>query len=196
MQAQPHSVSPAFVQSCLAGRTPSEREDTKLKPAAVLIPLIERAPGESLEVLFIRRSDGAGIHAGQVAFPGGSCEVSDEDGWQTAIREASEEVGLPPERVEYIGRLDDYQTITDFHVSPFVGLVHGDFEVIPDPTEVADVFRVPLDELFTMRLDTHIWPHIPGVRFQVFRYGDQVIWGATAEMLKSFLSLLGRTENP
>jgi len=187
-------VSLAFVQSCLAEHAPNERVDTNLKPAAVLVPLIERTPGGSLDVLFIRRSDGIGMHAGQVAFPGGSCEPSDEDGWQTAIREASEEVGLPPERVERIGRLDDYKTITDFHVSPFVGLVHGDFEVIPDPTEVADVFRVPLDELFTMRLDTHTWPHIPGVRFQVFRYGEQVIWGATAEMLKSFLSLLGRTE--
>jgi len=195
MQTQSPSVSLASLRSRLAAHQPVERTQHNLKPAAVLVLVIERTAGSQLEVLFIRRADGTDIHAGQVAFPGGSCEVSDADAWQTALREASEEVGLPAERVECIGRLNDYQTITDFHVSPFVGVIHGEFEVVPDPIEVAEVFRVPLDALLTMRMDTHTWEHIPGVRFQVFRYGDQVIWGATAEMLKSFLSLLGRTEN-
>jgi len=157
----------------------------------VLVPLLEPEPGAPLEVLFIQRSDRVPSHAGQVAFPGGTSRGGDGGRTATALREAHEEVGLPPHRVEILGRLDDMVTITGFHVRPVVGVVRGAVELKPDPAEVADVFRVPLRSLAEMRPERRsLWRGRAARFFLVYRHGGRVIWGATAAMVHKLLAVV------
>jgi len=114
-----------------------------LTPAAVLVPLVMRP--EALTVLLTQRTAHLAAHAGQISFPGGSIEPEDTDSIAAALRETEEEVGLPREYVEVIGRLDTYITSTGFEVTPVVGLVRVPYPSKPDPFEVAEVFEVPLD---------------------------------------------------
>jgi 8-oxo-dGTP pyrophosphatase MutT (NUDIX family) len=115
------------------------------RPAAVLLPIVLHAAGPA--VLLTQRTAHLRQHSGQVAFPGGRHEPADRTPVHTALREAHEEVGLEPSRVEVIGRLPEYLTGTGFQVTPVVGLVEPGFEVRPDPHEVAAVFEVPLEFL-------------------------------------------------
>ena len=162
-----------------------------LRPAAVLLPFMEPEPGAPLDLLFIQRSDRVPSHAGQVAFPGGTANGGDGGRTATALREAHEEVGLPPHRVEVIGRLDDMITITGFHVRPVVGVVRGEVEVKPDPAEVADVFRVPLRALAEMRPERRsLWRGRAARFFLVYRHEGRVIWGATAAMVHKLLAVV------
>ena len=116
--------------------------DQKLTQAAVLVPLVDRPDG--LTVLLTQRTDHLRDHAGQVSFPGGRVEPEDPSHEAAALREAEEEVGLPSDRVDLIGRLDLYVTRTGYEVVPIVGIVNPPFPVKPDPFEVAEVFEVPL----------------------------------------------------
>ena len=116
--------------------------DQKLTPAAVLVPLVDRA--DELTVLLTQRTEHLRDHAGQVSFPGGRIEPNDPSHEAAALREAEEEVGLPSDRVDLIGRLDRYVTRTGFEVVPVIGIVNPPFPIRPDPFEVAEVFEVPL----------------------------------------------------
>ena len=113
-----------------------------LKPAAVLMPLIDR-PNE-ITVLFTQRTSHLAHHAGQVSFPGGQIEAGDGGPAATALRETEEEIGLERRFVRLIGHLDTYVTRTGFIVTPVVGVVSPPFRFVPDPFEVAEVFEVPL----------------------------------------------------
>ena len=147
-------------------------------------------------MLFIRRSDDLSSHPGQVAFPGGSHEPGDTDLCATALREAHEEVGLEPEVVEVLGALDDLNTVTGYHIRPYVGLVTETFFEKAQSPEVAEVFRVPLSTLLGARpQDRDIL--IDGVarKFGVYLYDGHVIWGATAAILKGFLKRLKSDES-
>ncbi len=108
----------------------------------MLVPLVVRDNG--LTVLLTQRADHLNDHAGQVSFPGGRHEPFDADATATALREAQEEVGLDPSRVEILGALPDYLTGTGFRVTPVIGLVHPPFTLKADALEVAEVFEVPL----------------------------------------------------
>ena len=112
-----------------------------LTRAAVLVPLVDRQDG--LTVLLTKRTDHLHDHAGQISFPGGRIDAADADAVAAALREAEEEVGLPRERVEVIGRLDTYITRTGFEVTPVIGFVDPPTAFAPDPFEVAEVFEVP-----------------------------------------------------
>jgi 8-oxo-dGTP pyrophosphatase MutT (NUDIX family) len=158
------------------------------------VPIFEEA-GEA-GVVLVRRSDHLGKHAGQIAFPGGGRDPC-EDELAAALRESQEEVGLPPDEVDIVGRLDRYSTITGYLVSPFVGrLRRWPLELVPDPGEVAEILAVPIRKLVepgalsTAELGT-------GRTINFFEVGEQVIWGATARMLRQVLELsLGRPLEP
>ncbi|MDB5363164.1 MAG: CoA pyrophosphatase [Rhodospirillales bacterium] len=158
--------------------------------AAVLVPLIRRPEG--LQVMLTQRTAHLTDHAGQISFPGGRAEPEDRDAVATALREAEEEVGLPPDLVQVLGRLDNYVTSTGYEVAPVVGLIQPPFPVTPDPHEVAEVFEVPLAFLVDPRNhERHSREWQGRTRFfYVLPYQDRYIWGATAGMLVNLAHLL------
>jgi 8-oxo-dGTP pyrophosphatase MutT (NUDIX family) len=177
------------LRGVLAGRPAVEIHAPQHRRACVLIPLIRTAGGWS--ILFTRRSENLAAHSGQIAFPGGSVE-GDESLEQAAVREAEEEVGIPAQHVELIGRLDDVITHSGFLVAPFAGVIHEPVEYIIQEAEVVEVFEVPLEAL----LDTSN-PEIRYVPFRgkqfpayFYRYEEYEIWGLTGRMLKAFLDLV------
>jgi 8-oxo-dGTP pyrophosphatase MutT (NUDIX family) len=161
-----------------------------LKPAAVLVPIVEH--DDALTVLLTKRTDHLADHAGQISFPGGRIEPEDPDPEYAALREAQEEVGLPPEQVEVIGRLDLYRTRTGFEVVPVVGLVRPPLVLTPDPYEVAEVFEVPLSfVLDPVNHELHKRELRGMMRtFYVLPYEGRNIWGATAGMLVNLAQVL------
>ena len=162
----------------------------KLTPAAVLVPLVKREP--ELTVLLTQRTPHLQAHAGQVAFPGGRIEASDNDPVHAALREAEEEVGLAADHVCVIGRLDTYITGTGYEITPVVGLVQAHFAVRADPDEVADVFEVPLAFVLDRRNHERHSREFKGrIRtFFVLPYPGRYIWGATAGMLVNLAEVL------
>jgi 8-oxo-dGTP pyrophosphatase MutT (NUDIX family) len=169
---------------------PGSRHGGAKRPAAVLVPLVERAGG--LTVLLTQRTQHLHAHAGQVAFPGGRVDEGDIDAVDTALRETQEEIGVTRDHIRIIGRLDTYETITGFHVVPIVGLVTPPFEVIPDPFEVADVFEVPLAFFMDPRNRKRHSLERGGVvrHWYAFPFGRYYIWGATAGMLVNLTRVL------
>jgi 8-oxo-dGTP pyrophosphatase MutT (NUDIX family) len=171
-------------------------EGTERMHASVLVPLVDRPDG--LTVLLTQRTAHLRDHAGQISFPGGRAEPEDVDAVATALREAHEEVGLAAHRVEVIGALPLYQTVTNYDVTPVVGLVHPPFELALDPHEVAEAFEVPLGFLMApMHHHRHVFEH-EGYQREFLSMpfprpdgqGDYFIWGATAAMLRNFYRLL------
>jgi 8-oxo-dGTP pyrophosphatase MutT (NUDIX family) len=177
-----HDLNPGFLPT----KTPTQ--------AAVLVPLILRPDG--VQVMLTQRTAHLTDHAGQISFPGGRAEPEDKDSIATALREAQEEVGLPPERVRVLGRLDNYVTSTGYEVAPVVGLIQPPFPVTPDPNEVAEVFEVPLAFLVDPRNhEQHSREFQARKRqFYVLPYQDRYIWGATAGMLVNLATLLQPAE--
>lgn len=162
------------------------REQSPLRPAAVLVPLIDHSEG--MTVLLTKRTEHLAHHAGQVSFPGGRREEHDSDAIDTALRETEEEVGLDRQHIEIAGFLDLYQTRTGFLVTPVVGFVRPGFTLQPDPMEVAEVFEVPLSFVLDSRNHQRDSRMFRGERrhFYVLPYQNYYIWGATAAMLVAF----------
>ena len=169
---------------------PGMQPQDNLTPAAVLVPLVDRPSG--LTVLLTQRTAHLNDHAGQISFPGGRVEPEDPSHQAAALREAEEEVGLPPSHVEVIGTLDYYIVRSGYRVTPVVGFVNPPFEVKPDPFEVAEVFEVPLS--FVINTDNHVMESRTdqGVErtFYVLPYENRYIWGATAGMLVNLTDVL------
>jgi 8-oxo-dGTP pyrophosphatase MutT (NUDIX family) len=159
-------------------------------PAAVLVPLVERADG--MTVLLTQRADTLKDHAGQISFPGGRIEADDADAWHAALREAYEEIGLAGGFVEFAGYLPDHWVGTGFRVTPVVGFVNPAYELRIATAEVHDVFEVPLEFILDAANHKPRIREVFGVSLQVqdIPYGDRVIWGATAGMLLSLRSCL------
>ena len=169
------------------------RLDRPLRPAAVLIPVVDHADGPTL--LLTRRSDSLASHTGQIAFPGGRLDPG-ETVVQAALREAVEEVGLSPDHVEPLGLSDAYETVTGFLVTPVVAWVRPGFILKTDPSEVADAFETPWDFLMDEANHRREFYDAPdGTRrwFWAMPWGERYIWGATAGMLRS---LWGRLHDP
>ena len=165
------------------------RPASELKPAGVLVPLIER--DAELSVLLTRRTAHLYDHAGQISFPGGRVDPGDEGPVAAALREAEEEVGLPLERLELAGELDLYITRTGFEITPVVGFTPP-FEPKPDSFEVAEVFEVPLAfflEPGARQVHSRVFQGRER-QFYVYPYGDYYIWGATAGMLNNLAEVL------
>jgi 8-oxo-dGTP pyrophosphatase MutT (NUDIX family) len=161
-----------------------------LRPAAVLVGLVEREDG--FTVLLTRRTDHLQHHAGQVSFPGGRIEEQDATPAQAALRETEEEIGLHRSHIDLIGRLDDYITGTGFSVVPLVGVIRPPFDIQPDPFEVAEVFEVPLSFLLDSANHQLCEKEVKGSmrRYFAMSYGRHTIWGATAGMLMNLYEIL------
>ena len=197
-------LTPAAIEFVLresAGLPPALRGDggllageTALKPAAVLVGLVDRPQG--LTVLLTERTAHLRAHAGQISFPGGRLEAGDETPAAGALREAAEEIGLPAQAARLLGELPPYLTVTGFEVTPVVAVLQPGFMLRPDPHEVADIFEVPLAFLMNPahhrrhRLEmpdrTRQFLSMPyrglglaGLEREFF------IWGATAAMLRN-----------
>lgn len=152
-------------------------------PAAVLVPLVNRPEG--LQVLLTQRSANLPDHPGQISFPGGRVEAIDTSIDAAALREATEEVGLPSTRVSVLGHLSDYETVTGYRVTPVVGWVEPPISLTLDPVEVADAFEVPLAFLMDPANQQRHFRMLGALRrdFWAIPYGERFIWGATAAML-------------
>jgi 8-oxo-dGTP pyrophosphatase MutT (NUDIX family) len=156
-----------------------------LVPAAVLVGLTLR--DGDWEVLLTRRTDHLRDHPGQISFPGGRLEGADGGLLATALRETEEEVGIAREFIEVIGYLPPHAVVTGFAVSPVVALLHPGFTLRPDPTEVAEIFGVPLAYLLQTARFVESRRTVRGVELPVYacQFGQHRIWGATAHILKS-----------
>jgi len=154
------------------------------KPAAVLVPIVDR--DEPTVILTIRTQELAN-HAGQVAFPGGKIDPEDESPVAAALREAKEEIGLPPVLVEPIGYLDLYLTFTGFRILPTVARVKPDFTLALNPREVTESFEVPLSFLMTPENHQRKSREWKGVtrEFYAMPFEDRYIWGVTAGILRN-----------
>ncbi len=154
--------------------------------AAVLIAITDRAsPG----LILTQRSDNLRRHAGQVAFPGGRVDPDDADAVTAALREAEEEVALPPAAVTIVDQLAPYRTVTGFDIVPVIGVIAPDLPLVAHDREVAAVFEVPLD--FVLDAANHAERSVDHAgetrRFIEMHWPDGAverrIWGATAAML-------------
>ena len=163
---------------------------TETKAAAVLVPLVLRE--EEITVLLTQRTNHLKAHAGQVSFPGGRVEKTDDSREAAALRETEEEIGVTREHIELIGHLDIYMTRTGYEITPVVGFLRPPFQVTPDPFEVAEVFEVPLNFLIAPANHQLMAREDKGSKrqFYAMQYQERYIWGATAGMLVNLSELL------
>lgn len=164
----------------LEGEEPDGRGP--VTPAAVLVAIVDRADPT---VILTLRPETMRKHPGQVSFPGGRIDPGDDGPVAAALREAEEEIGLPPGEVELIGLADRYRTVTGFEVTPVVGLVPPGLPLRANPAEVADLFEAPLRHLLdpvhhVMR--SAVWRGRERHYYEIDHDGRR-IWGATAAMI-------------
>lgn len=159
--------------------------------AGVLVPLIQVAG--TYDLLFMKRTDSVETHKGQISFPGGMMDDGDSDIVQTALREAHEELGINPADVTVVGSLDDLATPSRFVITPVVGLIEVPPLFVPNTTEVADVFQVPLEFFADPENGRVEIRRFKGENHEVWFYesGSHTIWGATAMIIRSLLRILG-----
>lgn len=176
----------------LTGDEGHDRVDriTRLTHAAVLLGLVARPGGA--HIILTQRTAHLRDHAGQISLPGGRLEPGDSGPADAALREASEEIGLVPAKVELLGGLRHYDTITGFRIHPVVGWIEPPVALTPDPYEVEEVFELPLS--FALDPANHRRDSYDrnGVKrhFYVLPYQHRYIWGATAGILVNFARLL------
>ncbi len=172
---------------------PSEQKDN-LRRAGVLVGIVPREDGPTC--LLTKRPSTMAKHPGQVAFPGGKVDLGDADDVAAALREAEEEVGLDRTSADLLGRGAPYITGTGFRITPVLALLPADFQPIPDPTEVDDVFETPL--AFLMAPDNH--QHKEALwggklrRYYEMPHNGYRIWGVTAGIIRNMYCRLYEKE--
>jgi len=162
----------------------------KLRPSAVLVPLIIRESGISL--LLTQRAEHLRHHAGQISFPGGSMDDTDDDLTHTALRETEEEVGIAQSDIKVLGKLPMQPTGSGFLIQPIVGVLPNSFDLILAEEEVSDAFEVPLDFLFNPDNQNHSYQEYGGKNYSIYSipYDGWDIWGATANIIVKFSKLI------
>jgi len=189
----PSQIPDVRLQSMLTQRVPLLLPpEISRRQAAVLLPLFQST--SDYHVVFTKRTDTLKHHKGQISFPGGSFEPADGDLLTTALRESYEEVGIQPDHVRILGRLDDLATFsTNFTISPFVGLIPYPYPFRLNPLEVAMVFDVPVSVLTDPSVGcSYIRARDDGATIidYEFHIDGHVIWGATARIVRHFLTLI------
>src|SRR4030042_5141589 len=176
-----------LVETRLRNYRPQLIQRAGVKNSAVMILFINRQNIPHL--IFTKRTEWVETHKGQISFPGGMRDSTDADLFQTARRETFEEIGIEPEQIQLLGQLDDFYTVTNFIVSPFVGVVTYEFRYRINEREVAKVLEVPLSLfLESTYFEVKKWPYqnrLYDVYF--YHYQQEVIWGATAFMVNRFI---------
>ena len=184
-----HALNPQWNAShVMAGADP--RLKIKLKPAAVLIPVVDR--GDHASVLLTTRNAQMRSHSGQVAFPGGKIDAEDLSPEHAALREANEEIGLDVRQAQTLGRLPQYMTGSGYAITPVLAVVRTPFELRANPDEVADIFEVPLHFLMDPQQHQRESRIFAGHErfFYAIHYQNRNIWGATAGIIRSLYERL------
>ncbi len=168
---------------------PAARTNHPYKCAAVLIPLTFY--DDEWHLLFTRRTEGLNDHGGQVAFPGGQCDFDDGKAENTALREADEEIGLKAKDVRVLGKVDDVVTVTNYRITPIVGVFEWHYAFFVSTVEVARVFTMPLNWLADSK---NYWRfQHPEARHPTIAYhpfDGELLWGATARITVNFLRVI------
>lgn len=180
------------LKTTLAQRPLAVRPEWEARPAAVLVPLY--AVDGVWHLLLTRRTQHVASHKGQVAFPGGRVDPQDQDLTETALRETEEEIGLNRRRVTVIGQLDDLLTVTQYRITPVVGVIPWPEAFTPSAAEIDAIFGVPLHWLadpgnLTVRYREAVVPG-PPIAVYHFHYGEYDIWGATARIIRNLLEVV------
>jgi 8-oxo-dGTP pyrophosphatase MutT (NUDIX family) len=177
------------LRAALSNRAPRRLSQEGARDAAVLIPII--ATPEPT-VVFTVRTDTLPSHQGQNSFPGGSTDPGDPSAIETALRETNEEIGLDPSAVEVLGQLDTFPTfVSGFVVTPVIGWLEAEPELRPNPAEVAAILHVPLGELNeSIRSEAGFSHQDMTYPTEAWVWQDNVIWGVTARIVRSFLWVL------
>nr|WP_254440604.1 CoA pyrophosphatase [Ruegeria sp. HKCCA6837] len=156
----------------------------RLRPAGVLVAI--SLAYDTPRVILTKRSSALKHHPGQIAFPGGKQDETDADVTAAALREAQEEIGLPPDMPEVLGFLPMHETVTSFNVTPVVAVVRDTFKPVPEPGEVDEVFSTPLAHLLDPEnylVEARRWRGQKR-RYYTVPFGPYYIWGATARILR------------
>ena len=162
----------------------------RLRRAAVLLPLFEKE-GEP-HVLLTRRTEEMRSHRGQISFPGGRRDPEDPSLLHTALRETEEEIGLAARDVRILGELDDLLTVTDYIVTPYVGIIPHPYPFRVSEREIAEMIEAPLDAFLNpVGIRVSSWQEYQGKRYRTyfFNVGPHIVWGATAKILIQLLEL-------
>jgi 8-oxo-dGTP pyrophosphatase MutT (NUDIX family) len=183
------------IRNILSSRERRVIEHPPFSHAAVLVPLFKKA--EDCHLLFTKRSEEVKYHKGEISFPGGVVHEDDSELISTALREAFEEIGLKESDVQIIGILDDIVTITEFIVTPIVGLFPYPYPFKVSEAEIAELIEVPVSFLFDKNCfsEREIFRSGREEVIYNYQYGNHNIWGATARILKQFLDLISSASN-
>jgi len=190
-----NSPLPALIESLalrLQSHTPRRLDVEHSGRAAVLIPVLPQ--GEEFAFLLTQRTDQVETHKGQISFPGGLPEDSDQNLLQTALRETWEEIGLARQAIHILGEFDEYLSITGLIVTPFAGWIGGPLNLAPNPDEVDEILKVPFSifqDSRYLRVETRVRV---GVERKIYFYDFQgkEVWGLTAQIIGDFLRLVGK----
>lgn len=182
---------PRLIKEVLSNRTPKllEDQDALQKHGAVLIPLFKE--GGEYKVLFTKRTDTVETHRGQISFPGGRIDAGDRTLLDTALRETEEEIGLARDAVTVLGRADDAGTLSsNYIVHPFVGLIPYPYPFRLSSEEVKQLIKAPLSLFFDMEAILDVEYEGKIYRNLAYTCDGEVIWGATARIMRNLVEIL------
>lgn len=173
---------------------PDSYFDKTPKPAAIILPLLRKK--NAWHLLFIRRTKNIGDrHSGQVAFPGGAVDSNDISLEFAALRETHEEVGILPQDIRILGRMRDLITISNFHLTPFVGVIPWPYPISPSPDEVERAFTIPLSWLADNKNRSIKHRDLPGGKevlpiIYFNKFDGELLWGVSARITLNFLEVM------